>query len=297
MCGNRAGPPLPAPAPKPDKEPPAKKAKASEGAPFSGTGRRLADGPFELAAAPSRSAFLDALEAAQPAAAPTAAAPAATDVDDVIVISDSEEVLVRRTDAKRHPSAPELSAHGAGADSGALCAAALAAVAAPAAASARAPGADAPTAAAAAAASRAAAAARRPAPKPAAKVVAFDPFNPPQYVPRGGFQLGGELRVRETAQLLDIDGRKMPAAALLDTGNESCTLISRAAALRAGLADRTGMPAGLAGTRVEWQDVHGVVEGARERIPLLRITYEIHGKKLSVKGVSQAPLTRSRKRG
>lgn len=263
VCGNKAGPPLDKPAAKQAVEPPAKKAKAAP-APFAGAGHRLADGPFELAAAPDRSRFLAALEASQvpkPAPAPEPAPLPAAAEEDVIVISDDDD------DAPAPQPAPQPLSQLA-APRGEVTAAL--------------PPKPAP---------------KPPPPKPAPKLplpkpaASFDPFNPPQYVPAGGFKPGGELRVRETARLTDVDGRPVAVVALLDTGNEGCTLISRAAALRAGLADAAGMPVGLGGGRVEWIEVNGVVAGARERLPMLHIQYELQGKKVRVKAaVTKATL-------
>jgi hypothetical protein len=82
----------------------------------------------------------------------------------------------------------------------------------------------------------------RPAPpKPAAS---YDPFNPPQYVPAGGFaKLGGELRVREAARLQTVDGAWLGGLmACLDTGNEvrgaAAAQVGSAAARRAFCAPR-----------------------------------------------------------
>ena len=199
VCAN-ANAPLPKPAPRKEaaEARDAKKPKPAAAGPFAGAPRRLADvdDAERAAAAGSREAFLAALEAQRAAAvavpAPAAAAPpppppaqpAAPAADNVVVIDlcDSDD--------------------------------------------------DAPAAAApppkAAAPSKPAAPARRAAPAagasalPRAPLSSYDPFNPPQYVPQGGFKTGGELRVREPARLRDLDGAWLAGlSACLDTGNEA----------------------------------------------------------------------------
>ena len=110
----------------------------------------------------------------------------------------------------------------------------------------------------------------------AAAVPAFNPWGG-GYEPPGGFKAGGELRVRESAHLRSVDGSWMAVQALLDTGNEGVTMLSVRAAQRAGLADANGLPVGLGGRRPEMMEVHGVVAGAAERVPLLVIEYRIQG--------------------
>jgi hypothetical protein len=194
VCGNQGATSDQAaskPASKPA-EPPAKKAKTDGPVPFTGLGHRLADGPFQLAAAPDRSRFLDALEARPAAVAGLAPHPVPLG-DEIIIIDDDDHEV-----AKAPP--PALSRR-------------VEAAAAP-----------------------------KPAPKPAPPplpkppsqlskpaprllpkpVEEYNPFNPPQYMPSGGFKppKGGELRVHETVNLTDASGGTITVAALLDTGNE-----------------------------------------------------------------------------
>ena len=51
---------------------------------------------------------------------------------------------------------------------------------------------------------------------------------------------------------------------------QGCTLLSFAAARRAGLVDANGVPAGSFGA-VRHVEVRGVVAGAAERVPTMRI--------------------------
>jgi hypothetical protein len=288
VCAN-ANAPLPQPARKAEADS-SRDAKRPKPVPFGpGAPRRLADvDPEERAAAAGdRDGFLRALEAQRAAAAapvapppappPALAAPlaraAAAENADVIDLCDSDE------DAA--PAAPPKAAPPpAGASKVTV---------APAAAAPKAPAALQP----------------RPAPRlPLAPAAAsYDPFNPPQYVPAGGFKSGGELRVRETVRLRDVDGAWLPGLnACLDTGNEvsarrathcsqegplpfaalrasdalirnalqGCTLISFAAARRALLVDAAGVPTGSFG-RVGHIEVRGVVAGATDRVPTMRI--------------------------
>ena len=273
VCGNKTGVPTDAVAAKPA-EPPAKKPKTAAPPPFAGVGHRLADGPFELAAAPNRSRFLDALEA-RPAAVGTrpsatagvasasARVPEPADEEVIIIDDDDDNVAVQ---LKAPPSSVSRLATTDEATAGK-------------------PVPKPPP----------------PPPKPASKplssllpkpVPVYDPFNPPQYVPTGGFKppKGGELRVRELVNLTDASGQTITAAALLDTGNEGCTLITRGAALRSGLGDSAGMPIGSG--RVQWTPpVHGVVAGATECLPMLDISYELKGKTVHVRAaITQAHL-------
>ena len=287
VCAN-ANAPLPQPACKAeaDASRDAKRPKPQQAGPFAGAPRRLADvDPEERAAAAGdRDGFLRALEAQRAAAAapvapppaplpapvaPLARAAAAEDAD-VIDLCDSDE------DAA--PAAPPKAAP--------------------------------PPAGASKTAVAPAAAQPRPAPKPPAPRLplapaasSYDPINPPQYVPAGGFKSGGELRVRETVRLRDVDGAWLPGLnACLDTGNEArarrathcsqegppvfaalrasdalirnalqgCTLISFAAARRALLVDASGVPTASFG-RVGHIEVRGVVAGATDRVPTMRI--------------------------
>ena len=259
VCGNQAAALA---APKPSAEPPAKKPrKDAAPAPSAGVGHRLADGPFELAAAPDRSRFLAALEARPTAHTPgatTAVAsgagvrapvPAPADDDEEVIIIDDEDDEVL---AKAPPPARSVRVD-----------------------------------------STAAAPKPRPPPplsKPAPRLLPkpveeYNPFNPPQYMPSGGFKppKGGELCVRETVNLTDASGGIITAAAVLDTGNEGMTLIFRGTALRAGLCDAGGMP--LCSSRVQWTPpIRGVVAGATERLPMLDLEYEMKGKTVRTRG-------------
>ena len=261
VCGNQAAA-TDQTAPKPSAEPPAKKPKKQDAAPapFAGVGHRLADGPFELAAAPDRSRFLAALEA-RPAA--TAHIPAATtavasgagprapvpvpadDDEEVIIIDDEDDEVL----AKAPPPARSVRVDSTAA----------------------APKPKPPP----------------PLPKSAPRLLPkpveeYNPFNPPQYMPSGGFKCG-ELRVREAVNLTDSSGGIITAAALLDTGNEGMTLIFRGTALRAGLCDAGGMPLGVG--RVQWTPpIRGVVAGATERLLMLDLEYEMKGKTVRTRG-------------
>ena len=262
---------LPKAAPKAPKEgpPPAKKAKEAPPA-FGGASRKLADDPWEKAAAPSedagRAAFLarlereaadkrraqqaEAAEAAAAAEAEEAAAtaevktrqqappvPRADAADDVVDLCDSS------SDDER-ASAPTAALALAGPSSAPAPAAAAAAAAAaarlaagPAPAAARPP---------AATAAKPPAAASRSLPPPApSAALTYDPFGNAGYKPPGGFAAARELCVRERAALRCVGGGWVDVRAVLDTGNEGPTLVGRAAAVRAGLIDaRTGLPAG-----------------------------------------------------
>jgi hypothetical protein len=67
-------------------------------------------------------------------------------------------------------------------------------------------------------------------------------------------------------------------------------LVSFAAARRACLVDASGEPVGTFG-RARCIEVRGVVAGAAERVPTLRIMYEVAGKPMAVTaGVSRAQL-------
>jgi hypothetical protein len=242
-------------------EPQAKKAKGAFGGAFTGAAHKLADNPFEFAAQQqqpdSRAAFLDALERQQRGkdvgvgtVVPTAARPvpvaavAAPSIEVVDLCDSSDE----EKEAQRPVPAPPPQRQPAPA---------LAAVR------------QAP---------------RPVAPKPPASVAPYDPFNPPQYRPAGGFTSARELHVRETAKLRTVDGSWMSGLkAVLDTGNEGCTLVCVAAARRAGLVDEFGQPVGSFG-KARTIEVHGAVAGAAERIPMMRFEYEIAGKSVSVMG-------------
>lgn len=120
----------------------------------------------------------------------------------------------------------------------------------------------------------------------------YDPFQPRQYVPAGGFSAllrGGELRVNESAELQNVDGGwDRGLTACLDTGNEGCTLLNIGAAARAGLVDPvTGEPVGSFG-RCETVEVRGVVAGASERVPLMSARYRISGKEMRVRSTDPA---------
>ncbi len=80
------------------------------------------------------------------------------------------------------------------------------------------------------------------------------------------------------------------ADALPAHGAQGCTLLSCSAARRACLVDASGEPVGTFG-RGAHIEVRGVVAGATERVPTLRITYEVAGKAMSVTaGITKAQL-------
>lgn len=243
--------------------PPTKKQKGPSNAPFAGQARKLAEDPFAIAkaAAPTgqeatKEAFLARLEAQQraAAAATASAAPSAgaggDDVVDLCSDSDDDAPIVAAASKPAGQSA--------------------AATQAPAA--------------------RPAAPAQAPAAGPSTSSFrrdSFDPYNPRQYVPPGGFgalMSGGELCVNETAELQNVDGGwDRGLRACLDTGNEGCTLLVEAAAIRAGLVDPlTGDPVGTFG-RCETVEVRGVVAGASERVPLMPAAYRIAGREMRVR--------------
>jgi hypothetical protein len=110
-------------------------------------------------------------------------------------------------------------------------------------------------------------------------------WNPARYVPpppgAGGVSASDlTLSTDEVAEVRDVNGNWYPCNACLDTGNGGCTLIVRRTAIRMGLCDGYGNP--LAGGRMRYVHVRGVVEGASEKVPTTTIEYRIKGKTMIV---------------
>jgi hypothetical protein len=99
------------------------------------------------------------------------------------------------------------------------------------------------------------------------------------------------LSTDEIAEVRDVSMGWYPCNACLDTGNGGCTLIVKAMAIRMGLVDGFGNPAG---GRTRWVSVRGVVAGATERIPTVTLVYRIKGKQMVVEaGVTEAAMVSS----
>lgn len=112
---------------------------------------------------------------------------------------------------------------------------------------------------------------------------------PARYVPAGGEnQADLRLQTHEVAQVFDSGLVGHRGAAILDTGNAGCTLITRSFARQLGLVDMHGNPTQAYSRQIR---VQGVVAGAFEMIKTLNISYEIKGKKMHiVAGLTEARL-------
>lgn len=108
-------------------------------------------------------------------------------------------------------------------------------------------------------------------------------LNPPgAYVPPAG-RSNHDLNIGtdETAECRDVSGSWYSARACLDTGNGGGTLVTKNLAVKLGLVDGFGRPAG--GGSVRTWTVCGVVAGASERVPVVSgLTYRIKGKEMTV---------------
>ena len=108
-------------------------------------------------------------------------------------------------------------------------------------------------------------------------------LNPPgAYVPPAG-RSNHDLNIGtdETAECRDVSGSWYSARACLDTGNGGGTLVTKNLAIKLGLVDGFGRPAG--GGSVRMVTVRGVVAGASERVPVVSgLTYRIKGKEMTV---------------
>lgn len=117
-------------------------------------------------------------------------------------------------------------------------------------------------------------------------------LNPPgAYVPPAG-RSNHDLNIGtdETAECRDVSGSWYSARACLDTGNGGGTLVTKHLAIKLGLVDGFGRPAG--GGSVRMWTVRGVVAGASERVPVVSgLTYRIKGKEMTVDaGVTECDL-------
>lgn len=117
-------------------------------------------------------------------------------------------------------------------------------------------------------------------------------LNPPgAYVPPAG-RSNHDLNIGtdETAECRDVSGSWYSARACLDTGNGGGTLVTKNLAIKLGLVDGFGRPAG--GGSVRMVTVRGVVAGASERVPVVSgLTYRIKGKEMTVDaGVTECDL-------
>lgn len=117
-------------------------------------------------------------------------------------------------------------------------------------------------------------------------------LNPPgAYVPPAG-RSNHDLNIGtdETAECRDVSGSWYSARACLDTGNGGGTLVTKNLAVKLGLVDGFGRPAG--GGSVRMWTVRGVVAGASERVPVVSgLTYRIKGKEMTVDaGVTECDL-------
>lgn len=110
-----------------------------------------------------------------------------------------------------------------------------------------------------------------------------NPFmSPARYIPEGGEDaVDLQLYTREVAEVADLGMTWHRCSAILDTGNEGCTLITQRFAARLGLLNAQGQP--LEGT-TRTISMRGVVAGASERVPIMSFTYRIKGKTLRVRG-------------
>ncbi|CAL5224520.1 g7217 [Coccomyxa viridis] len=108
------------------------------------------------------------------------------------------------------------------------------------------------------------------------------------YVPSPSSAVDTTLRLHETVKVFDMGLVAHPARAVLDSGNAGCTLIMRRFAARLGLVDENGRPKQ---DNVRLTTVHGVVAGASEKVPLMRLNYELQGRRMLITaGVSEATL-------
>ena len=114
-------------------------------------------------------------------------------------------------------------------------------------------------------------------------------LDPPRYEPNDGPNAADlRLSTDERAEIRDVYLAWYPCSACLDTGNAGCTLIAQELATRMGLCDGFGAPTGGFAGYVE---VRGVVAGAAERLPKVRVTYRIKGKTMRVwAGMTRAGL-------
>ncbi|KAL3163201.1 hypothetical protein ABBQ32_009604 [Trebouxia sp. C0010 RCD-2024] len=112
---------------------------------------------------------------------------------------------------------------------------------------------------------------------------------PARYMPAGGeSQPDLRLQTHEVVQVLDSGLVGHRGAAVLDTGNAGCTLITKSFARQLGLVDMHGNPTQAYSRTIK---VQGVVAGAFELIKTLNITYDIKGKRMHiVAGLTDARL-------
>eukprot|EP00891_Asterochloris_glomerata_P009931 jgi/Astpho2/9931/Aster-x1618 len=118
-----------------------------------------------------------------------------------------------------------------------------------------------------------------------------NPFTAPaQYVPAGGWEsvVDVDLYTDMYVDVLDIGMTRHRASACLDTGNGGCTLIQSSLAHVLGLCDQFGNPLESNSRSVT---VRGVVAGASEHVKTCTVTYEVKGKRMTVRaGLTSAKL-------
>ena len=103
--------------------------------------------------------------------------------------------------------------------------------------------------------------------------------SPPRYLPPPD-TTDKVLSIRESADVRDGSYSWQGASALLDTGNQHCTVVDAAYAARHGLY--TAEHDSHFGQAERWTTLRGVVPGATSRVPVITVQLRIRGQVITV---------------